>query len=328
MKILVVTEHRQGKWNNASFETLAAAQQIASAASGTVSAVVLGRGINTFAEELAGKAVSEVLSVEHELVADYTPDGYCIVLKQVIEAVKPDLVLFPHTYQVRDFAPKLAAMLGKGMIGDCVGYRSEAGKLVFVRQMFQGKTVADVTFLGVGPWFASFQAGAFRADLVQAHASGKAPVNAISVQLAATQIRTKPLDLFKEAKSAVDLTQAPLILAIGRGIKAPENIPQAEAVAKAMGAEIAASRPICDEGWLPMERQIGSSGQTVAPKLYLALGISGAIQHVVGMKGARTIVAINKDQNAPIFEIADYGVVGDIFEIMPALTEELQKAKQ
>ena len=328
MKILVVAEHRQGKWNNASFETLAAAQQIAGATSSNVSAVVLGRGVSAFAEELAGKAVGEVLAVEHELLAEYTPDGYCIALKQVIEAAKPDLVLFPHTYQVRDFAPKLAAMLGKGMIGDCVGYRSEGGKLVFVRQMFQGKTVADVTFLGDGPWFASFQAGAFRADLVQAHASGKAPVNAASVQLTATQIRTKPLELFKEAKSAVDLTQAPLIVAIGRGIKAPENIPQAEAVARAMGAEIAASRPICDEGWLPMERQIGSSGQTVAPKLYLALGISGAIQHVVGMKGARTIVAINKDQNAPIFEIADYGVVGDIFEIMPALTEELQKTKQ
>jgi len=248
-------------------------------------------------------------------------------LKQVIESAKPDLVLFPHTYQVRDFAPKLAAMLGKGMIGDCIGYRNEGGKLVFVRQMFQGKTAADVTFAGAAPWFASFQSGAFRADLLAAHPSGKAPVNSMAVSLSAEQIRTKPLDLFKEAKSAVDLTQAPLIVAIGRGIKAPENIPQAEALAKALGGEIAASRPICDEGWLPMERQIGSSGQTVAPKLYLALGISGAIQHVVGMKGARTIVAINKDSNAPIFEIADYGVVGDIFEIMPALTEALEKAK-
>ena len=327
MKILVVTEHRQGKWNNGSFETLAAAQQIAGATNGGVRAAVIGKGIGAFADELAGKAVAEVLSIEHELLADYTPDGYCLALKQVIESAKPDLILFPHTYQVRDFAPKLAAMLGKGMIGDCVGYRSEGGKLVFVRQMFQGKTVADVSFLGVGPWFASFQAGAFRSDLVQAHASGKAPVTAVAVQLNSGQIRTKPLELFKEAKSAVDLTQAPLIVAIGRGIKAPENIAQAEAVAKAMGAEIAASRPICDEGWLPMERQIGSSGQTVAPKLYLALGISGAIQHVVGMKGARTIVAVNKDQNAPIFEIADYGVVGDIFEIMPALAEELQKVK-
>ena len=327
MKILVITELRQGKWNNASFETLAAAQLIAKDISSTVAALVIGKGVASFADELAAKNVAEVLQVEHELLQNYTPDGFCVALKQVIEAVKPDLVLFPHTYQVRDFAPKLAALLGKGMIGDCIGYRHESGKLVFIRQMFQGKTVADVTFAGSAPWFASFQSGAFRADLLEAQTSGKAPINKVAVELNAEQIRTKPLDLFKEAKSAVDLTQAPLIVAIGRGIKAPENIPQAVAVAKAMGAEIAASRPICDEGWLPMERQIGSSGQTVAPKLYLALGISGAIQHVVGMKGARTIVAINKDQNAPIFEIADYGVVGDIFELMPALTEALEKSK-
>ena len=327
MKILVITELRQGKWNNASFETLAAAQQIAAETSSTVSALTIGKGVGPFADELAAKDVAEVLLVEHDLLEAYTPDGHCVALKQVVENAKPDLVLFPHTYQVRDFAPKLAAMLGKGMIGDCIGYRNEAGKLVFVRQMFQGKTAADVTFQGDGPWFASFQSGAFRADLLKPHASDKGPIHKISVELKPEQIRTKPLDLFKEAKSAVDLTQAPIIVSVGRGIKGPENIPQAEALAKAIGGEIAASRPICDEGWLPMERQIGSSGQTVAPKLYLALGISGAIQHVVGMKGARTIVAINKDQNAPIFEIADYGVVGDIFEIMPALTEALEKAK-
>lgn len=327
MRILVVTEQRQGKWSNTSFETLVAAQQIAAATSSQVSAVVIGQGVASLADELAGKNVSEVLLVENDLLENYTSDGYCATLKLVIESAKPDLVLFPHTYQVRDFAPKLAAMLGKGMVGDCVGFRKEGDKLVFVRQMFQGKTAADVTFMGAGPWFASFQSGAFRADLLEARAGGKASVNAVKVELKPEDIRTKPLELFKEAKSAVDLTQAPLIVAIGRGIKAPENIAQAEAVAKALGGEIAASRPICDEGWLPMERQIGSSGQTVAPKLYLALGISGAIQHVVGMKGSRTIVAVNKDQNAPIFEIADYGIVGDIFEIMPALTEELHKAK-
>lgn len=327
MKSLVVTEQRQGKWNNISFETLVAAQQIAAATNGSISAAVIGKGIAALADELATKNVSEVLVIEHELLENYTPDGYCTALKQVIEATKPDLVLFPHTYQVRDFAPKLAAMLGKGMIGDCIGFRKDGDKLVFVRQMFQGKTAADVIFTSVPPWFASFQSGAFRSDLLEPNPSGRAPVNTVKVELKAEDIRTKPLELFKEAKSAVDLTQAPLIVAIGRGIKAPENIAQAEAVAKALGGEIAASRPICDEGWLPMERQIGSSGQTVAPKLYLALGISGAIQHVVGMKGARTIVAVNKDQNAPIFEIADYGIVADIFEVMPALTEELQKAK-
>jgi electron transfer flavoprotein alpha subunit len=327
MKILVITEQRQGKWNNTSFETLVAAQQLAAASDGTVSAAVVGKGLAFLADELASKKVIEVLLVDHGLLENYTSDGYCLALKQVIEATKPDLVLLPHTYQVRDFAPKLAAMLGKGMVGDCIGFRREGEKLIFVRQMFQGKTAADVVFVGDGPSFASFQSGAFRADLLEANSSEKAPVNAIKVELKPEDIRTKPLELFKEAKASVDLTQAPLIVAIGRGIKAPENIAQAEAVAKALGGEIAASRPICDEGWLPMERQIGSSGQTVAPKLYLALGISGAIQHVVGMKGSRTIVAVNKDQNAPIFEIADYGIVGDIFEVMPALTEELQKAK-
>jgi electron transfer flavoprotein alpha subunit len=327
MKILVVAEQRQGKWNNISFETLVVAQQIAAVNAGTVTAAVVGKGVAALAEELATKNVAQVLVIEHDLLENYTSDGYVAAIKQVIESTKPDLVLFPHTYQVRDFAPELAAMLGKGMVGDCVGFRKEGDKLVFVRQMFQGKTAADVTFLGAGPWFASFQSGAFRADLLESHPGGKAPVKTAKVALKAEEIRTKPLELFKEAKSSVDLTQAPRIVAIGRGIKAPENIAQAEAVAKALGGEIAASRPICDEGWLPMERQIGSSGQTVAPKLYLALGISGAIQHVVGMKGSRTIVAVNKDQNAPIFEIADYGIVGDIFEIMPALTEELQKAK-
>jgi electron transfer flavoprotein alpha subunit len=217
--------------------------------------------------------------------------------------------------------------MNKGMIGDCVGYRYENGKLIFVRQMFQGRTAADVSFQGDAPWIASFQAGAFRADTVAKTSGGKAPVKPASVALRAEHIRTKPLELFREAKQAVDLTQAPILVSIGRGIKAPENIPLAEKLAKALGAELSASRPICDEGWLPMERQIGSSGQTVSPKLYLALGISGAIQHVVGMKGSRCIVAINKDQNAPIFEIADYGVVGDLFEIVPALTEEIEKSK-
>ncbi|HVB56766.1 MAG TPA: electron transfer flavoprotein subunit alpha/FixB family protein [Candidatus Acidoferrales bacterium] len=327
MKILLIAEQRAGKWNSVSLETLAASQQIAREASASLSAVVIGKGVGALAAELAASQLDEVLLVEHDLLEKYTPDGFSIALRQVIESAKPDLVLLPHTYQVRDFAPKLAASMGKGMIGDCIGYRRENGKLIFVRQMFQGRTAADVVFTGEPPWVVSFQAGAFRADLVAKHASGSAPVKSVSVELKPGQIRTIPLDLFREAKQAVDLTQAPILVSVGRGIKAPENIPMAEKLAKLMGGEICASRPICDEGWLPMDRQVGSSGQTVAPKLYLALGISGAIQHVVGMKGARTIAAINKDPNAPIFEVADYGIVGDLFEIVPALIAELEKAK-
>ena len=325
MKILVITEQRDAKWNPVSFETVVAAQQIAGAQTGSrIGAAVIGKGVQGLASELAANQLAEVLLVEHDLLERYTPDGFAIALRQLIAQSQPDLVLLPHTYQVRDHAPKLAASLGKGMIADCVGFRAEKERVVFVRQMFQGKTAADVSFTGAPPWFVSFQAGAFRGDQI-ARGAAAAPVTPVKIDLQAEQIRTKPLELFREAKQAVDLTQAPILVAIGRGIKAPENIPLAEKLAKLMGGELAASRPICDEGWLPMDRQIGSSGQTVAPKLYLALGISGAIQHVVGMKGSRTIVAINKDQNAPIFEVADYGIVGDIFELIPALTEVLEK---
>ena len=325
MKILVITEQREGKWNPVSFETLAAAQQIAAAQPGSrVTAAVIGKGVRGLAEQLATNQLAEVLLVEHDLLERYTPDGFAFALRQSLAQNQPELILLPHTYQVRDYAPKLAASLGKGMIADCVGYRREKDRIVFVRQMFQGKVAADVSFTGAPPWFVSFQAGAFRGDQI-ARGATPAPINTLKVDLQAEEIRTTPLELFREAKQAVDLTQAPILVAIGRGIKAPENIPMAEKLAKLLGGELAASRPICDEGWLPMDRQIGSSGQTVAPKLYLALGISGAIQHVVGMKASRTIVAVNKDRNAPIFEVADYGIVGDIFELIPALTEVLEK---
>ena len=325
MKILVITEQREGKWNPVSLETVVAAQQIALGQGGSrVAVAVVGKRVQGLAEELAAFQVAEVLLLEHDLVERYTPDGFTIALRQMIGQSQPDLVLLPHSYQVRDYAPKLAASLGKGMIGDCVGYRAEKERIVFVRQMFQGKTAADVSFTGAPPWFVSFQAGAFRGDQI-ARGAAAAPITEVQVDLQPHQIRTMPLELFREAKQAVDLTQAPILVAVGRGIKAPENIPMANKLAKLLGGELAASRPICDEGWLPMDRQIGSSGQTVAPKLYLALGISGAIQHVVGMKASRTIVAINKDQNAPIFEVADYGIVGDIFELIPALTEVLEK---
>jgi electron transfer flavoprotein alpha subunit len=324
VNILVITEQREGTLNPVSFETLAAAQQIVEATGSRLAAVVMGKGVGSLATEIASANLDEVLLAEHDLLEHYTPDAYTIALREVIAHNKPDLVLLPHTYQVRDFAPQLAASLGKGMIGDCIGYRSESGKLIFVRQMFQGKTAADVTFSGEPPWFASFQAGAFRGDQV-ARGANSAPVNSVEISLQAAQIRTTPGELFREAKQAVDLTQAPVLVAVGRGIKAPENIAMAQNLAKLLGGELAASRPICDEGWLPMDRQVGSSGQTVAPKLYLALGISGAIQHVVGMKGSRTIAAINKDANAPIFEVADYAIVGDIFELIPALTEALEK---
>ncbi|MGC2420468.1 MAG: electron transfer flavoprotein subunit alpha/FixB family protein [Candidatus Acidiferrales bacterium] len=325
MKILLITEQREGQWNKVSFETLAAAQQIVQQTQGTLAAAVVGKGVAPLAEELAGYELDEVLLIEHALLEKYTPDGFSLALRQAIEGAKPDLVLLPHTYQVRDFAPKLAASLERGMIGDCIGFRRENEKLIFVRPIFQGRMAADVVFEGHPPWFASFQAGAFRADLTRKRASGRGPVKSVGVELKPEQIRTKPLEIFREARQTADLTQAPILVSVGRGIKGPENIPMIEKLARLVGGEICASRPVCDEGWLPMDKLIGSSGETVAPKLYLAIGISGAIQHVVGMKGSRTIAAINQDPRAPIFEIADYGVVGDLFEIVPALIAELEK---
>ncbi len=324
MKIFAVVEQRQGKWNPAAWETLAGAQQLTEKTSAELSGVLVGSDLAALAGELAARRVDEVLLLDHPLLEPYTADGFTVALRGLIEKASPDLVLLPHTYQVRDFAPKLAASLGKGFVGDCVGYRWEENRLILTRQMFQGRANADVTFAGSPPWLASFQAGAFRADQLATREGGPAPVKKIEVDLKAEEIRTRPLEPFREAKQAVDLTQAPIIVSVGRGIKEQANIALAEKLAKLLGGELAASRPICDEGWLPMDRQIGSSGQTVAPKLYLALGISGAIQHVVGMKTSRTVVAINKDRNAPIFEIADYGIVGDLFEIVPALIARLE----
>jgi len=320
--ILVLVEQREGKLNRVSFETLAGAQALAKQAGWTVEAAVVGNNIASVAAEIAKTAVAKVYAIEDKALEQYTPDGFVAALKAFIEGRKPKLVLLPHTYQVRDFAPKLAASLGAVLVSDAVGYKYEGGKLLFTRQMFQGKFAADVSLAGEGPWFASFQTGAFRGDQVE---GGEAAVEQVSA--ATGEIRTKPEAPFQEAKQAVDLSQATIIVSVGRGIKEQKNIEIAKALADALGGEIAASRPICDAGWLPMERQVGSSGQTVSPKLYLALGISGAIQHIVGMKGSRNIIAINKDSEAPIFEIADVAVVGNLFEIVPALTEEVKKVR-
>ncbi len=298
--ILVVVEQREGKLNRVSWETLTAGQALAAETGWALEAAVIGSGVGNFASEVAAKKISKVYAVESPKLEPYTPDAFSAALKQFIETKQPKLVLMPHTYQVRDFVPKLATAMGRTAISDCIGYKKEGGKLLFTRQMFQGKLAADVNFACDAPWFVTFQNGAFRGDKAEAGASA-APVETFNVQIADGVIRNKPQEVFKEAKQAVDLTQAEIIVSVGRGIKEQKNIELAKQLAEALGGELAASRPICDSGWLPMDRQIGSSGQTVAPKLYLALGISGAIQHIVGMKGSRTIIAINKDSEAPIF---------------------------
>lgn len=326
-KILVLLEQRDGVINRTSWEAVVAGQRLGKELNHDVFPVILGQNINNLGEEAASKAVKEVLIAEDEQLKDYTPDGYTAAMKQIIEQEKPAYVLFSHTYMVRDFAPKLAAALGKALISDCIKYKMENGTPIFVRQPFQGKVDADFSFVGEPPYLVSFQSGAFNADDLQA-GSAKASVRKVDVDMSGVEIRTKVLEIFKGVKQEVDLTKAERIVSVGRGIKKPENLELVRELAKVLDAEIAASRPVCDEGWLPLDRQIGSSGQTVTPKLYLAVGISGAIQHIVGMKNSQTIVAINKDPHAPIFDIADYGVVGDLFEVVPALIEAVKEVKQ
>ena len=321
--VLVILEYRDG-WNRMSWEALAAGQQIAAQTNQPLMAAVAGGKLDDAALELADKPVARAFAVRHALLDEYTADGFVAAFEQLVATLSPRLVLFPHTYQVRDFAPRLAARFGQSLIADVIAINRESGQPVFVRQLLQGKLNADYLHTATGPCFASLQAGAFRADTLT---GGRCTVEEFVPHIEASQIRTQPGERFRESAQTVDLTAASLIVSVGRGIKEEANIPIVEELAAALGAELAASRPICDNGWLPMERQVGSSGQTVSPKVYIAVGISGAIQHLVGMKGSKAVVAINKDENAPIFEVADYGIVGDLFEVVPALTAAVRKAR-
>lgn len=319
--VWVVMEERDGRMGRISWEALAAGQRLAAQTGLPVHGIVPGAQTEKPAAEIAATAVARVVRVEHALLADYTADGFTLALEQLIRSGQPAYVVFPHTYQVRDFAPKLAARLGQSLIGDVTGVE---GGPVFLRQLMQGRLIGSYRHSGAGPCFVSVQSGAFRADSL---GTGAAPVEVFQPAIEASQIRTKPGPRFRDAAQSVDLGSAQYIVSVGRGIKEESNLPMVQDLATALGAELAASRPICDNGWLPLERQVGSSGQTVAPKLYVAVGISGAIQHLVGMKGSQCVVAINKDPDAPIFEIADYGIVGDLFEVVPALTRAV-KASQ
>lgn len=323
--VLIVMEQRAGSWNKMSFEALAAGQQLAATLGIPCSAAILGTDITSLATQVTANQLAAVYTLDHAVLGEYTSDAYVIALEQAIKQIGASYVLFPHTYQVRDFAPALATRFHQVLIADVIAIHDGP---IFVRQLLQGKLNADYKptkpASAEAPCFFSVQAGTFRADSLVA---GQSEIKPLAVELNASEIRNKPGERFRESAQTVDLSAAPVIVSVGRGIREEENIAIVRELADALGAELAASRPICDNGWLPMERQVGSSGQTVAPKLYLAVGISGAIQHLVGMKGAKAIIAINKDENAPIFEVADYGIVGDLFEIVPALTKAVSAAK-
>lgn len=321
--VLVFIEHRDGVLNKTSLEAVAAAQSIGTDLQQPVSAVVPGSDPSALAQDMAAYDLAKVIKATNPKLSEYTPDAYADAMERVVRQLDPQLVVMPHTYLVRDFAPKLAARFQKSLISDCIRAQVSGAAITFTRRIFLGKLDADVVSDGAAPVFATFQSGAYRPD--QAAKGSGAAIEEMPVDVG--EIRMTPEAPFQEVKQAVDLSKADIIVAVGRGIKNKDNLALAEKLAEALGADLAASRPICDAEWLPIDRQIGSSGQTVAPKLYVALGISGAIQHLVGMKNSGTIVAINKDPEAPIFDIADYGIVGDLFEAVPVLTEEIKKIK-
>ena len=302
-------------------ETLAAGRKLAALTNLPLIPVGVGDQHENIFLQVSGPAPETAYAIQHPLLENYTSDGYVLAFEQLIRKLNPAYVIFPHTYQVRDFVPRLATRFEQVLISDVTSFGDGP---IFTRQLLQGKLQASYRHQGDGPCFLSIQAGAFRDDLP---GGGTMNIQTFVPEIPADAIRTKPGVPFRASAQTVDLGSAPLIVSVGRGIKEADNLPLVQDLAAALGAELAASRPICDNGWLPMERQVGSSGQTVAPKLYLAVGISGAIQHLVGMKASQCIVAINKDPDAPIFEVADYGIVGDLFEVVPALTEAIKSAK-
>lgn len=328
MSVLVVLQSANGELSRISTEALTAGLQLAESQDLPLEAAVLGTDVFHLASQVASAEVSRVYLLDHPLLGEYTSEGYTLALEQLIRSCSPSAVLFPHTYQVRDYAPKLAARFGSTLISDVIEIKSEGLPVYFVRQLFLGKLHADVC-TDSWPAFVSVQAGAFRPiDLAAAGVGGaSATMEVVNLELHPAQIASRPEPPFRETQSSVDLSGVGRIVGVGRGIQGKEGLAIIETLAKELGAELAASRPVCDNGWMPMDRLVGSSGQSVAPNLYFAIGISGAIQHLLGMKSAKVIVAINKDGSAPIFDSAHYGIVGDFKTVVPALVDELRKIK-
>ena len=323
--VWVVLQHRECKLHRGSFEAIAAGQRLAARAGGKAEAIVLGEGVAALAAEAATCDLAAIRVADSPLLAHYTPGGYVAALAPAILAEKPDFVLFPHTYQSAEYVPRLAQTTGAALVPEAIAFDTdEAGALLFRRPILEGKMHARVRVKGGGTTLVTLQAAAFGADT---RVAGGAPVRPHGVALAGAVADREVLGTEQATGDTVDLSSAQVIVAVGRGVGGGDKLGAVEELARLLGGEIGASRPVIDNGWLPRDRQIGSSGQTVSPKLYIAAGISGAIQHLVGMKGSSVIVAINKDAGAPIFKVAHYGVVGDLHEVLPALNQAIRELR-
>ncbi|HEX4955609.1 MAG TPA: electron transfer flavoprotein subunit alpha/FixB family protein [Thermoanaerobaculia bacterium] len=322
--VWIVLQHRDGQLHRGSREAIAAGQRLAAAIGGAAEAVLLGLGTSSLAESAAAFDLARVRHADHPHFTHYTPGGYVGALAPALRAESPAFVVLPHTYQTVDFAASLAQASGAGWLPEVTGIESGEGGLTLRRPILGGKLEAQLRVRGEGPMVVSVQSGAFSADTATA---GSAPIEPFPFAAEAATPDREILGVEAVAGEKLDLTKAEIIVAAGRGVGGADRMGPLRELAAALGAEIAASRPVIDNGWLPRDRQIGSSGQTVAPRLYLAAGISGAIQHTVGMKGSQVVVAINKDPGAPIFNLARYGIVGDLHDILPALTKAVREAK-
>ncbi len=314
MKILCFIQTLDGKANNNSLESLCAAQKIAKNNSGQLHAIVFDKNV---ADQLKNYDLSSVIYINNSELNNYNPEYYLKSLELLNNELSPDLLIFGHSYETRDWVPRLSARLDKAFVSDCVSLQFES-ELYFIRPIYQAKLNEKIKLNNQG--IVSFQAGSYSTEDIT---SGSCNIDEKSLDLSSIELSINPGERFKESADGVDLSNAEVIVSIGRGVGKIENIDLVKSLAEKLNAQIGASRPVVDAGWLDHSYQIGSSGQTVSPKLYLAVGISGAIQHLVGMKGSKNIIAINKDPNAPIFEISDYAILGDIFEILPKLIEEL-----
>lgn len=322
--VWIVLQQREGQLHKMSWEAIRAGQVVASLIDVRPEVVLLGSGVRDAAQQVSECDLDAVWVVDDEKLADYTPGAYVGVLLEAVKQAAPGYLIFPHTYQTVDYAPRLAQELHAALIPEATSVELDEGALVWRRPVLRGKLEARVRAKGDAPVIVSVQSAAFPADEVE---KGSAPVQTLAVDTAAMPADREILGVEEAAADQVDLSQSEYIVAVGRGIGDADKLGVVEELAAALGAELGASRPVIDSGWLPRERQIGSSGQTVSPKLYVATGISGAIQHLVGMKGSQVIVAINKDRGAPIFNVAQYGIVGDLHEVIPALTAAVKEAK-
>lgn len=320
MNILVIAETKDGNLRKTSFELLSQAQALKGT---SITAALMGKGVAALASRLGHYGAHRVLVAEHDLLEHYSTDAYAKVIQEMVAEVQPDLILFAASANGKDLAPRLAARLNIGLVSDAVELSSEGDKFVALRPMFAGKAYAKVSVQGKA--LVSLRPNV--TPVVAADESRSAEIMRFAVNLSESDVRARVVAVEKADAGKLDVAEADIVVTGGRGLKGPENFHLVESLASALGGAVGASRAVVDAGWRPHGEQVGQTGKTVNPTLYVACAVSGAMQHLAGMSSSKYIVAINTDPEAPIFKVATYGLVGDVFEVLPQLTEAVHRIK-